>query len=350
VQPGGRDEIAAIGPKAHGDPLRGGTDALDMGPAHRQNTGQRFPREIPGRGCQFGSVHPAVLPGTFARPHPYSLIMAPDFGGVTEGGCPLIVLAQISDTHFDGGERNRSRAAQVMAYLNGLPNQVDAILVTGDVANSGRASEYDEARAVLTASVPVFFGPGNHDDRAAFRSTLLGEPTSAAPLNAVRHVGGTAIVMLDSTVPGQPYGELSAATLDWLRATLRAQPADARILLAFHHPPVRHLGSLIDAINLRDPDQLADIVRSEARIAGAVCGHAHMSAVTTFAGRPLAIAPSTHFAVGPDWEHPPSVPQMIDMTTPPALAFHVIGDGPLITHFRTVMPGVVNAFEPSKQG
>jgi hypothetical protein len=33
----------------------------------------------------------------------------------------VIVLAHLSDTHLDGGERNAEPAARVMAYLNDLP-------------------------------------------------------------------------------------------------------------------------------------------------------------------------------------------------------------------------------------
>lgn len=59
----------------------------------------------------------------------------------------MIVLAHISDLHLDGGERNAERAARVMSYLNGFAQPVDALLVTGDIADHGLAAEYEEVRA-----------------------------------------------------------------------------------------------------------------------------------------------------------------------------------------------------------
>ena len=54
-------------------------------------------------------------------------------------------------------------------------------------------------------------------------------------------VGELRLVMLDSSVPGAPYGELEPATLAWLDRTLAAAP-DQPALVALHHPPfpVRH--------------------------------------------------------------------------------------------------------------
>jgi 3',5'-cyclic-AMP phosphodiesterase len=70
----------------------------------------------------------------------------------------MIVLAQISDLHLDGGVRAAIRAERVMTYLNDLPVPVDAVLVTGDIADHGLADEYQEARKVLSSPVPVLVG------------------------------------------------------------------------------------------------------------------------------------------------------------------------------------------------
>ncbi|GGT62486.1 hypothetical protein GCM10010207_72460 [Streptomyces atratus] len=45
--------------------------------------------------------------------------------------------AHISDLHLDGTDRATDRATRVVAYLNSLARQPDAVLVTGDIADHG---------------------------------------------------------------------------------------------------------------------------------------------------------------------------------------------------------------------
>ncbi|GAB3987189.1 hypothetical protein GCM10029978_104930 [Actinoallomurus acanthiterrae] len=87
----------------------------------------------------------------------------------------MIVFAHLSDTHLDGAARAAARTEAVMAYLDRLPYDLDAVLVTGDIADHGLATEYEEARAVLASRHPVLTCPGNHDVRAPYRQVLLDE-------------------------------------------------------------------------------------------------------------------------------------------------------------------------------
>jgi len=85
----------------------------------------------------------------------------------------MLVLAQVSDFHIDGGPERTARAERVMGYLAALPRPVDAVLVTGDVADHGRPAEYRAARELLGGPAPVLICPGNHDRRASFRRALV---------------------------------------------------------------------------------------------------------------------------------------------------------------------------------
>ncbi|MWA08550.1 hypothetical protein E5671_05095 [Streptomyces sp. BA2] len=111
-----------------------------------------------------------------------------------------------------------------MDYLRALPRPVDALLVTGDIADHGDEAEYEEAARLLAAPFPVLTCPGHHDARPAYRKALLGQAPGHGPINQVRHVAGTAILMCDSTIPGRDEGLLDAATLAWIDATLAALP------------------------------------------------------------------------------------------------------------------------------
>ena len=244
------------------------------------------------------------------------------------------LLAQISDLHLDGSERATERATRVMNHLRSLPHPVDALLVTGDIADHGEAAEYEEAARILAAPFPVLTCPGNHDERASYRKGLLGEPASDGPVNRVHHVAGTTVLMCDSSIPGRDEGLLEAETLDWIAATLDGLPRETPALIAFHHPPVGLHHPLPDGYRLEQPADLAAVVASHPQVTAVLTGHAHTAAVSTFAGRPLVVGPAVTWTLRMPWEgvHP------ADREQPPALAFHVLDDdGRLTTHYRVVV-------------
>lgn len=247
-----------------------------------------------------------------------------------------MILAHISDLHLgqdyrgDGGERALRRAQQVVDYLNGLPGDVDGVLVTGDIADHGAPDEYRQARELLaTLRFPVLTCPGNHDERVAYEQHFLTTSDGGGEaVNEVHQLAGFTIAMCDSSIPGQDPGLLDDPTLVWLDKVL-AETEDPA-LVCFHHPPVRLHHPYIDSIGLRDDDRLADALTDD--VVAVLCGHAHTSATTTFAGRPLVVAPGVVSSVVLPFEGD----HIVDYGLPPAIAFHVVGDHGLVTHFRSL--------------
>lgn len=243
------------------------------------------------------------------------------------------LLAHISDLHLDGSERGTRRATHVMDYLRSLPHPVDALLVTGDIADHGDEAEYEEAAQILAAPFPVLTCPGNHDARPAYRKALLGLAPDEGPINQVHHIAGTAILMCDSTIPGRDEGLLDAETLAWIDATLAAIPHDTPALLAFHQPPVTLHHPLPDAHCLRQPGQLAALLEAHPHVAAVLTGHAHTAAASTFAARPLIVGPAITWTLRLPWEGDKAA----DREQPPGLAFHVLDDDRrLTTHYRVL--------------
>ncbi|MBV1852776.1 metallophosphoesterase [Catellatospora tritici] len=246
----------------------------------------------------------------------------------------MYVIAHVSDTHFDGRERSAARAAKVMAYLAALRRPADLVLVTGDITDNGLPEEYEQARETLSAVSPLVTLPGNHDDRAAFREFLLGQPPSDAPLNRTVQAGAAILALCDSTIPGRDDGVLAPETLDWLRTVL-ADAAGAPVLIAFHHPPAVLHEPFIDSLRQFDAQPLADLVAGYPNVIALLSGHAHTAATTVFAGRPLLIAPGVASTLRLPWEHGPQ----LDHEAPVGLAFHVLDDDHRITtHYRAVQP------------
>ncbi|WP_371575783.1 phosphodiesterase [Streptomyces sp. NBC_01314] len=251
----------------------------------------------------------------------------------------MLVLAHISDLHLDGSDRATRRAERVRDLLWGLPGRVDALLVTGDIADHGTEAEYEEAARILGlreggAPFPVLTCPGNHDSRAPYRKALLGEPPSDGPVNSAHVFTTAAVLMCDSSIPGRDEGELDAQTYVWIEETLDGLDGERPVLLAFHHPPVALHHPLPDAYRLGRPSKLDRLLGRRPEIAGIITGHAHTPAATTFAGRPLVVGPGVTWTLRLPWEGDP----VADREAPPGFAFHVLDDeGRLTSHFRVAV-------------
>ena len=251
----------------------------------------------------------------------------------------MLVFAHVSDTHFDGGERARERAERVLAYLNGLPRPLDAVVVTGDIADHGSPDEYREARKVLATPYPLITCPGNHDVRDAYREVLLADDGPGGgdePVDRVYRAGGAVFAMCDSTIPGRPDGRLADRTLEWLDGVLTDTPHDTPVFVAFHHPPLVLHAPYVDGIRQSGEDRLAAVLARHPHVAAVLCGHAHTAAATTFAGLPLLVAPGVASTIRLAVEEGGDGP--VDRDAPPAVAIHVLGDdGRLVTHYRPVV-------------
>ncbi|MBB4904960.1 metallophosphoesterase [Actinophytocola algeriensis] len=201
-----------------------------------------------------------------------------------------MILAHISDLHIgqernDGGARALRRARETVDRLNRIDGEVDAVLVTGDLADHGLPEEYATVRELLaTLRFPVLVCPGNHDDRTAYLAELLQEPHEDGPVNRVHRLAGYTIAMCDSSIPRRDEGFLDDDTLTWLDKVL-AETEDPA-LVCFHHPPVELRVPFIDGIMLQEPGRLADVLHGHDNVRAVLCGHAHTGATTTFAGAP----------------------------------------------------------------
>ena len=248
----------------------------------------------------------------------------------------MLLIAHVSDLHLDGGARAARRAGAVFEYLDRLRRPVDAILVTGDIADHGEPSEYEEAAKLFAGRDNLFPCPGNHDRRPAYRAVLLADPSgSDEPINRLHRLGtaGPAFLLCDSTIPGRNDGLLADETLAWIRTTLTELPNDVPAFVAFHHPPVQLHQPYIDEIRLADEQRLASVLGDFPQVAAVLTGHAHAAAASTFAGRPLLVAPGVVSTLLLPWESD----QIVDLDLPPGLAFHVLADDDrLTTHYRVI--------------
>lgn len=245
----------------------------------------------------------------------------------------MAVIAHISDLHFNGTEEHRARAAAVVDYLKTacFPNSLHGLLISGDVADEGLPEEYRELLATVDIEIPTIVLLGNHDDRAAYSSVALDRETTD-PINTALWLDDLLLLALDSSIPGRSDGYLADGTLAWAAEQIEAASADTDVLIAFHHPATTIGLPLMDDRRQNATERLARLLRSHPNIVGTVCGHAHTPAVTTFADRPMVIAPGVSSTLSLPFEGA----SIVNSTQPPGLAFHIVDQHRLTSHFRSV--------------
>ncbi|MFC4588062.1 metallophosphoesterase [Sphaerisporangium corydalis] len=251
----------------------------------------------------------------------------------------MLTIAHVSDVHIDGSARSAERAERVVRHLSGLPGPIDAVLVTGDIADHGTAEEYEIAHGLLRFPYPTIICPGNHDSRPEFRKVLLGEAggtDGSAAINQVLRVGGLTVALCDSSIPGRDDGHLDEETLRWLTEILAS--ATGPVLVGMHHQPVPVGVPYVDDIRLREPERLEAVLRAHPRVVALLVGHVHTPASTVFAGLPVYVAPgvaSTALLPQETTAHPP-----LDFDLPPGFALHVLSDDGRLTSHARVMPAL----------
>lgn len=240
-----------------------------------------------------------------------------------------ILIAQLSDLHIKSqeslayGRVDTAKALErCVGSLNAFNPQLDFVVISGDLADTPTAQEYEYLKGLLAPlKVPFAAIPGNHDSRELMRATFpQGEYAfPSGPLNQSRSVGGVDLLLLDSSVFGKPHGELDAPTLQWLQATL-ASSTNRPALLFLHHPPYSTGIWHMDHQNLQNAGELASVVGCHPRVQLVACRHVHRATLTMFAGVPCTICPAPNHAVDLDLAHLRNPSFMIES---PAFHLHV---------------------------
>jgi 3',5'-cyclic-AMP phosphodiesterase len=231
-----------------------------------------------------------------------------------------LVIAQITDLHIKPpGELAYRRVdtagalTRLIAQLKDLRPRPAIVVATGDLVDDASEAAYAHLdRLLATLDLPLAVIPGNHDNRDLMRRVFCeqryAQPSGAANLPLA--LEALDLFLLDSSVPGQPYGELDRATLSWLDVSL-ASSDDRPALVFLHHPPFVTGIAHMDRQNLRNARDLAAVVGSHPRVRLVAAGHVHRAVTTVFAGVAATICPAPNHAVDLD---------LLDARAP---AFHI---------------------------
>ena len=229
---------------------------------------------------------------------------------------PTHILAHLSDTHLtSAGTRYNGvidadaaldRAVAVLRAAVADGRGVDAVVVSGDLTDSGDPDAYRRLGAALgriapdrAIEIPLIFATGNHDVRRQFHRHLLRRNDTDDPILQVHSVRGLRIVVMDSTIPGHGHGRLHTEHLDALRAELRT-PAEAGSVLVLHHAPLPPPSPLLSYFALESHSRrelAAAVAGTDVRLI--LAGHHHLPQSGMLGAIPVAVAGSTAIRTDP---------------------------------------------------
>jgi Icc protein len=254
------------------------------------------------------------------------------------------LLAQVTDMHIKAGGKLSYRVvdteaalARCVAHLMKLPQLPDAVIFTGDLTDFGRPEEYDNlVRLLEPLTMPVFLMPGNHDDPETMRAKF---PSHAymrqrtGKLDYVIDEFPVRIVALDSTIPRQSGGELTASQLQWLDETLGAVP-DKPTIVAIHHPPFRTGIGHMDKMPLANPAAMEPVIARHPQVERVIAGHLHRNIVKRFGGTVASTSPSPSHQVALDLDDEAASRFVME---PPAFQLHLWSKGVgLVSHTAAI--------------
>jgi 3',5'-cyclic-AMP phosphodiesterase len=190
----------------------------------------------------------------------------------------LLRLIQFTDLHLYGSETESLRGVMTapalvhaLAQAQARDWPVDAVLVTGDIVQDDPAGYAHFRRLFTDVGAPVLCIPGNHDDPAALRRELDGEPFV---VGGVADLGPWRIVLLDTWLAGSAAGRLSPESLAHLDQALRSA-AHGHVLVCLHHHPVSMASRWLDEVGLENAAEFWRVLDQHRNVRAVLWGHVH---------------------------------------------------------------------------
>ncbi|HXB74583.1 MAG TPA: metallophosphoesterase, partial [Candidatus Acidoferrales bacterium] len=153
-------------------------------------------------------------------------------------------FVQISDSHMGFNKpANPDVTGTLQATIdkiNGLPQEPEFIIHTGDLSHTSKAAEYDTLDQVLKGAKPkeVFFVPGEHDTSIDDGKAYLeryGKNAKGRGWYSFNHKD-VHFVGLSNVAALEGLGKLGPEQIQWLEADLKGQPASRPVVVFAHIP------------------------------------------------------------------------------------------------------------------
>ena len=191
-----------------------------------------------------------------------------------------INLVQITDMHLGDqpgeallGMDTDQSFGHVLRLVKAEQAQIDVLLATGDISNSGTLASYQRFN-YLTDSLArhVFWLPGNHDSLPVMQQAVAG----GEQLSRSVAIGNWQIIMLNSTTPGEVGGNFSGEELAFLRQALE-EGSGQHVLVCLHHHPIPIGCQWLDQQQVANSDEFFNVLDQYDGVRGVLWGHIHQT-------------------------------------------------------------------------
>jgi Icc protein len=178
----------------------------------------------------------------------------------------------------------------VLKAFDSKSNGKDMVVLTGDLASDSQPGAYQQLNKILTQNKKqAIWLPGNHDDMLLMQKYL-----SDYPYLPVYEHEYWAVLMIDSSVPGKPGGEISSQQLEQLEHNLE-RLKDKLVLVAMHHSPVSMNSLWLDEHRISNHQKLHSLLVANGNVKAVITGHVHQQYETEWEGIRVYSTPSTCF-------------------------------------------------------
>lgn len=207
-----------------------------------------------------------------------------------------VTLVQITDSHLYEQPQDSLLAVPTLASLQAVVDLVkreqpsaSLILGTGDISQDASLVSYQHyLNEIQRLGLPLRWMAGNHDVLPVLEQSSVGSDI----LQPYYDVNNWRVILLDSSVDGAVFGNLSDQQLEQFEQLLQ-QAGERHVLVCLHHHPMDIGSTWIDRLGLRNAEQFWDVALRYSAIKAVICGHVHQDFSGSYQGIEVYASPST---------------------------------------------------------
>ena len=185
---------------------------------------------------------------------------------------------------------------KIFSEIKKIETEIEFILVTGDISESGSDESYLNAREMFSSlNKTTYWIAGNHDNLKAIH--LFNNQKNIKSEKSFT-VNGIHFILLNSVAlsingKNRSRGVLSCEELYFLKLEL-AQNVTKRIVVALHHPPIKS-GTWKDSRMLENAEDFFEVINKYGNVKLVLYGHQHQANETIIGETKFYSPPAASF-------------------------------------------------------